>query len=115
MSMEAQQLMKFLKMVQKMLIHHQYTIEAMKESLGDSVIVALSSARNCDHPDCVYPATVRQVNCSSRLCDRHLSEKIVLHEAVEVEWEDLHYADCVRNLLDYIELKNAHNKESLVH
>lgn len=114
MSTEAE-LMKFLKVVQRMLIHHQQTIEALTESLGDSAIIALSSARSCDHVDCKYPATVRQTNCSLRLCDRHLAEKVASGEAVEVEWEDLHYADCARNLHDYIELKAQHDANFTVH
>jgi hypothetical protein len=108
MSTEAE-LMKFLKMVQKMLIHHQYTIETIKESLGDSAIVALSAAKKCDHPECMYPSTVKQINFSLQLCDRHLAEKIVLKETKEEEWDDLHYADCARNLHDYIELKARHD------
>lgn len=114
MSTEAE-LMKFLKMVQKMLIHHQYTIETLKESLGDTAITTLSSAKCCDEPNCKYPATVRQIDCSSHLCDKHLAKKIVLREAKMEEWEDLHYADSVRNLHDYIELKDMHDESTQVH
>jgi hypothetical protein len=114
MSTEAE-LMKFLKMVQKMLIHHQHTIETLKESLGDSAIIALSAAQSCDHTDCNYPATVKHDNCSLHLCDRHLAERVASGETSEVEWEDLHYADCARNLHDYIELKAQHDANFTVH
>lgn len=107
--------MKFLKVVQRMLIHHQQTIEALTESLGDATVVALSAAQGCDHIDCKYPATVKQVDCSLYFCDRHLAEKVALGEANESEWEDLHYADCARNLQDYIELKAQHDANFTIH
>lgn len=102
-------------MVQKMLIHHQYTIEVMKESLGDSVIVALSSAKKCNHTDCVYPSTVKHKNCSSYLCDRHLAEKITRGFEKEEEWDDLHYAECIRSLQDYIEMREDTLQLSCLH
>ena len=107
--------MKFLKVVQGMLIHHQHTIETMKEALGDSAIVALSAAIKCDHPDCAYPATVKWNDCPSHLCDRHLAERVVSGQSKEDEWKDLHYADCARNLHDFIELKAQHDAAFTVH
>jgi hypothetical protein len=115
MSMEAQQLMKFLKMVQKMLIHHQYTIETIKETLGDSAIVTLSTAQRCEHSDCEHPSTVRHSNHSSHLCDRHLAEKIMQGSEKEEEWDDLHYADCIRNLYDYADAKEQHDRAFSIH
>lgn len=109
------QLMKFLKVVQGMLIHHQHTIEIMKETLGDSSIVALSAATKCDHPGCTYPATVKWNDCPSHLCDRHLAERVVSGQSKEDEWEDLHYADCVRNMHDYIVLRDIYTGNCTLH
>jgi len=109
------ELMRFLSIVQKMLLKHNYTIEVLTESLGDTAIVALASAQKCDKHECNNAATTKKEGQALHLCDRHLAEGVIAKSLIEEEWKDLHHAECVRGLHDYITAREAHEQQFALH
>lgn len=103
----------------QLLKKHELTLEEIVESLGDSVIVGLSSLKKCGVTDCSSRATQKenrtQTDTPDHLCDYHLAA-LSKNKGIPIEWYDeLEIADSIRNLSEFADAHQRHKEMSSLH